>query len=159
MERAESVKKFQSTLESADKVTGLVFVEEGLKSDDAQIVKIANEFALGNKDKDFQTLAVKHWWASKTNMLVRLIAPTNPSDQLKAFLARTPTLNLTHVAISPKGEPIAYGYSGSFINGGFNLAQGRGDCVLQMGDVTPKFIAGSFICSGMDPIAARIDLE
>lgn len=159
LQRAEAVKKYQSTLQGADKITAQVLIEDGLKSEDDQIAKIAAEFALGSKDKDFQTLAVKHWWAAKTNAIVRLISPSSPSDQMKAFLARTPVLNLTQMKLNPQGEPTAWGFSGSFINGGFNLIQGRGDCTVHMTDVTPKFIAGSYVCSNMEPIAARIDLE
>ena len=158
MERAEAIKKYDAALKEADKITGLVLVEEGLKSDDPQVVRLAFDFAMANQDADFKTLALRHWWANSSSFAIRLIPPQQPTETQKQFLARTPLITITDMSLNDKGEPLARGYQGRFTKGGLELYQ-SGACSLLIDDLDPDFMAGTYTCPRIEPLAARVELE
>lgn len=160
MERAQTIKKYQDTLKTADKTTQAVLVDEGLKSADQQIAHIAADFAFASQDKDIQDIGVRNWWGHRTNFVARLVAPDKPTPAQKAFLAQHDVVPFSTLAVTDKGELTAANYYvGNFTRGGFELMTGRGGCRLLITEVTAKFLAGTFGCVNLDPIAVRIQVE
>jgi len=161
--RAQSIQHYHDTLNAAlaahDKTRALVFIEEGLKSDDPQIARIAFESALKDEDKDIKDLAIRHWWSKRKHFLVRFVSPDSPDKTLAAFLKSTPNFQVTDMSIDENGGITARGYRGNFTNGGFELTQYIRPCTLVINDVTPKVMAGTYTCPRLTPLAARIELE
>jgi len=169
-ERTAELRAFRARLRSDDDVERAAAFELGMSSTDAVVQKLTMKEAFAGHHKDIQTVALRHWISAHTNMIVQLTMPDRPSEATsKAGQADLgEDLLLERLSINAKDEIDAFHaqsgmrYVGRFVPGGIIMIGSGGHlshCDLNLSVIDDTLMSGAVRCKGLDPLAARVQIQ
>jgi hypothetical protein len=169
-ERTAELRAFRERLRSNDDIERAAAFEVGMNSPDVVVQKLTLKEAFSGPHKDIQTVALRHWISAHTNMIVQLTMPDRPSEATskagQAFLGEG--LLLERLSINAKDEIDAFHaqssmrYVGRFVPGGIIMIGSGGPlshCDLNLNVIDDTLMSGAIRCKGMDPLAARVQIQ
>jgi hypothetical protein len=168
-ERASELRAFRERLRSNDDIERAAAFDIGVASSDPIVRQVTLKEAFRSKYKDLQTLALRGWISSHSNMIVQLSMPDRPNEATvkmhDAYLGDG--LLLESLSINPKGEIVGRTrggiFAGQFAPAGLILIFSPGGylqaCQINLAVVDDTLLSGALRCRGLDPIVAKVQIN
>ena len=158
-ERARFLQEYKSLIsESAEPTLRLAAIEQGLKSKDDLVRREAFDATLDSDDADLVFLGLRHLFKERTQFMMELTLPDEPSDQQKRDFTKYGQTTFTRLNVLENSEISFNGaYKGAFITKGFML--NWGNCNLKVNSVSKEVLSGTFACSPGAGLVARILID
>ena len=162
-ERARELKEYARLLRDAsDPQLRLAAIEQGLASDDPLRRRQAFDIALDSDDEGLIYLALRSLLESRSQLIVTLGLPAQPTEAQEQLYKRVPRLMLYDFSVTKSGEITSRSSAGgsmkgSFIRKGFELTYAHTG--IRITGVSSTVLSGSFDAGPGTELQAQILLD